>query len=77
MGTRLSGLSVMQVQNLLTECTKGTGDTNIDLVICRSDANNVQDMHIKDKRKQSVGSYLSDMNGFEIGNGDFASIVLK
>lgn len=74
LGTRLSGLSAMQVQNLMMDCTKRTGE--IDVVICRSDTN-VTDIHIKDKRKHSVDSYLSDMNGFEIGNSDFASIALR
>lgn len=66
----------MEVQHLMTDCTKGTGETNIDLVICRSDAN-FKEIHIKDKRKHSADSYLSDMNGYEIGNSDFASIALK
>lgn len=77
MGTRLSGLSEMQVQNLMTDCTKGTGETAIDLVICRPDTN-VTDSHSKkNEPKHSAVSYLSDMNGFEIGNSDFTSIVLK
>lgn len=76
LGTTLRSLSMMEVQNLMTDCTKGTGETNIDLVICRSDTN-FKDIQIKDKRKHSADSYLSDMNGYEIGNNDFASIVLK
>ncbi len=67
---------MMQVQSLLQDCTKGTGETKIDLVICRSDTND-NDVQIKDGRKRSADSYLSDMNGLEIGNSDFASIALK
>lgn len=76
LGTSLRGLSVMEVQCLLTNCTKGTGEANIDLVICRS-GTNFKDIQINDKRKHSADSYLSDMNGFEIGNNEFASIALK
>lgn len=66
----------MQVQNLMANCTKVTRETNIEFVICRSDTND-KDIHIKDTRKHSTVSYLSDMNGFEIGNSSFASIALK
>ncbi|XP_037051365.1 uncharacterized protein LOC119085171 isoform X1 [Bradysia coprophila] len=75
-GRKLSGLSVMQVQNLLSDCTKGTGETKVDLVICRSETN-AKDVHIKDRRKFSAESYLSDMNGHEIGSNEFASVALK
>jgi len=66
----------MEVQNLMMDCTKGAGETKIDLVICRSDTN-FKEIQIKDKRKHTTESYLSDMNGYEIGNSDFASIALK
>lgn len=75
-GRKLSGLSVMQVQNLMCDCTKGPGETKIDLVICRSETN-AKDAHISDRYKFSAESYLSDMNGHEIGSNEFASVALK
>lgn len=76
-GRKLSGLSTMHVQNLMSDCTKGTGETKIDLVICRSETN-AKDVHLKNRREKfSAETYLSDMNGHEIGSNEFASVALK
>lgn len=76
LGRKLGELSMMQVQRLMVDCTNGTGQTKIDLVICRSDTN-LKDAQTKDGRKHSADSYLSDFNGHGIGNNNFASIALR
>lgn len=75
-GIKLSGLPAMQVQNLMADCTKVTGESKVDLVICRAETN-AKDVHIKDRRKFSAESYLNDLNGHEIGSNEFASVALK
>ncbi|KAJ6646506.1 PDZ domain-containing protein 2, partial [Pseudolycoriella hygida] len=73
LGTKLSCLSVMEVQKLMTDCINKTG--NFDLLFCQSD--NDKSIQIKDKRKHSAESCFGDLKRYEDFNNEFATIALK
>lgn len=87
MGRSLRELNIQQVQEQLLLSTQSEGEAIIDLVICRSLANNIGPVICQKQRNHSVDTYFNDVLQRSTTNtdttssdqkyNDFASIALK